>query len=131
MNWIDEVKFKIKKNNQVLFSKDSQFLQDLILLFQEQSHRVMVLWAFDFAAESINKLKEKYPNENRPQEALNAVRDWAAGKIKNAVGTTKNFVLPCVCKRYWQQRRYCDMSCYRTSLFRCTYGRTCDRLSDL
>lgn len=93
MNWIDEVKFKIRKNNQVLFSKNSQFLQDLILLFQEQSHRVMVLWAFDFAAESINKLKEKYPNENRPQEALNAGRDWSAGKIKMRLAQQK--ILSC------------------------------------
>lgn len=82
MNWIDEVQTKLKKKNQVLFAKDSQYLQDLSLLFQEQSHRVMVLWAFDFADETIKKLREKYPNENRPQEALEAVRDWAAGKIK-------------------------------------------------
>lgn len=82
MNWIDEVQTKIKKKNQVLFSKDSQYLQDLIYLFHEQEHRAMALWAFYFVAESIKRLREKYPNENRPQEALETVRDWAAGKIK-------------------------------------------------
>lgn len=82
MNWIDEVQTKLKKKNQILFAKDSQYLQDLRLLFQEQSHRVLVLWAFDFADETIKRLREKYPNENRPQEALEAVRDWAAGKMK-------------------------------------------------
>lgn len=82
MNWVDEVQTKIKRKNQVLFSKDSQYLQDLIYLFQEQNHRVMALWAFDFAVESIEMLREKYPDENRPQEALDAVQNWAAGKIK-------------------------------------------------
>lgn len=82
MNWIDEVQIKMKKKNQVLFSKDSQYLQDLVSMFQEQEHRVMALWAFDFAVESIKRLREKYPDENRPQEALEAVQDWAAGKIK-------------------------------------------------
>lgn len=82
MNWIDEVQIRLKKKNQVLFAKDSQYLQDLRLLFQEQNHRVMVLWAFDFAYETIQELQEKYPSENRPQEALEAARDWAAGKIK-------------------------------------------------
>lgn len=82
MNWIDEVQSKLKKKNQILFSKDSRYLQDLIYLFQEQNHRIMALWAFDFADESIKILKEKYPSENRPQEALEAARDWAAGKIK-------------------------------------------------
>ena len=65
MNWIDEVQTKLKKKNQVLLSKDSPYLQDVRQLFQEQNHRVMALWAFDFAAETIKELKEKYPNENR------------------------------------------------------------------
>lgn len=82
MNWIDEVQTRLKKNNQVLFSKKSDYLQDLNLLFQEQNHRTMALWAFDFAAETIGKLEEKYPTESRPREALEAVQDWATGKIK-------------------------------------------------
>lgn len=82
MNWIDEVQRKLKRNNQVLFAKNSEYLQDLILLFQEQNHRVMVLWALDFAAETVEKLEEKYPDEKRPQEALKAAWDWASGKIK-------------------------------------------------
>lgn len=82
MNWIDEAAIKLKKKNQILFSKNSEYLQDLLALFQGQDHRVMTLWAFDFAAESITKLKEKYPEEQRPIEALTAVQDWAAGKVK-------------------------------------------------
>lgn len=82
MNWIDEAYIKLKRKNQILFAKDSEYLQGLTLLFQKQNHRVMTLWAFDFAAESVAKIEEKYPEEQRPREALAAARDWAAGKIK-------------------------------------------------
>lgn len=82
MNWIDEVYVKLKKKNQVLFSKNSEYMQDLIMLFEAQSHRVMALWVFEFAYESITKLEKKYPEEKRPREALEAVKDWAFGKIK-------------------------------------------------
>ena len=50
MNWIDEVSVKLKKKNQVLFSKNSEYMQDLIMLFETQNHRVMALWAYDFAS---------------------------------------------------------------------------------
>ena len=96
MNWIDEVSVKLKKNNQILFSKNSEYMQDLIMLFESQSHRVMALWAFDFASESIAKLEEKYPEEKRPREALEAVKDWASGKIKmrfaqRKIGSVKSY----------------------------------------
>ena len=93
MNWIDEVRAKLKRNNQVLFAKNSEYLQDLILLFQGQNHKVMVLWAFDFAAETIAELAKKYPDEKRPQEALEASRDWASGKIKMRLAQQK--ILSC------------------------------------
>ena len=82
MDWLDEVRIKLKKRSQILFAKDMGYLQDLIMLFQEQNHRTMVLWALDLAAESVAKLEEKYPDETRPREALEAARAWAAGMIK-------------------------------------------------
>lgn len=82
MNWLDEVRDRIKRKNQVLFAKDSEFLQDLIQLIQEQDHRTMVLWAFEFADETVQKLSARYPNEKRFEEAVTATKDWAAGKVK-------------------------------------------------
>ena len=82
MDWLGEVRIRLKKRNQVLFAKDAEFLQDLTMLFREQSHRTMVLWALDLAAESVAELVEKYPDETRPREALEAARAWAEGKIK-------------------------------------------------
>lgn len=93
MDWLDEARIKLKKRNQVLFAKDSEYLQDLIMLFQNQTHRTMALWAFDFAAESIINLEEKYPDEKRPKEALEAAWDWAAGKIKMRLAQRK--ILDC------------------------------------
>ena len=93
MNWIDEVQTRLKKKNQILFTRDSEYLRDLTLLFQGQNHRVMALWAFDFAAETVAELEGKYPNEARPQEALEAARDWSAGKIKMRLAQQK--ILSC------------------------------------
>lgn len=43
MNWIDEVKEKYSRHNQVLFSKKTDYLQDLSLLFSQQEHRAITL----------------------------------------------------------------------------------------
>ena len=43
MKWIDEVGIRTKRNNQVLFAKYSEYLQDLIGLFQNQDHKVITL----------------------------------------------------------------------------------------
>lgn len=93
MQWIDEVGIRIKRNNQVLFAKDSEYLQDLIGLFQNQDHKVIALWAFDFAAESVSKLEEKYPEEIRPRNALIAAQKWSVGKMKMRLAQRK--ILDC------------------------------------
>ena len=93
MDWLDEVRTKLKRKNQVLFAKDAAFLQDLAMLLREQNHRTIVLWALDLAAGSVAKLEEKYPDETRPREALKAARAWAEGKIKMRLAQRK--ILDC------------------------------------
>lgn len=82
MDWLNEVRGNLQKKNQILFQKDSEYLQDLAMLFQNQSHRTMALWALDFAAESVERLEVRYPDERRPREALAAAEAWAAGAMK-------------------------------------------------
>ena len=82
MNWIEEADWKCRHKRQILFAKDSEFLQDVALLLHHQEHRAAVLWAFDFAAESVCWLEKRYPGEERPGRALQAARDWAAGTVK-------------------------------------------------
>lgn len=45
----------------------------------------MVLWAFEFADETVQRLSDRYPNENRLKSAVSASKDWAAGKVKMPV----------------------------------------------
>ena len=82
MEWLDEVRARDKRGNQVLFAKDSAFLEDLRSMIASQSHRALVLWALDLADESVTQLASRYPNDSRPREALDAACAWAAGEIK-------------------------------------------------
>ena len=85
MDWLDEVQNRITRKNQILFAKNSEYLADLTALIQEQNHRTMVLWAFEFADETVEKLFERYPNEKRLEFAVRTSKDWAAGKVKMPV----------------------------------------------
>lgn len=82
MDWLEEVGQRQKKKNQVLFRKDSEYLWDLRMLLEGQSHTAAILWALDLAEETVELLKERYPEETRPEQALIAARDWAAGNVK-------------------------------------------------
>lgn len=93
MDWITEVQNRIRRRNQILFSKDCEFLHDLALLICRQNHRVLVLWALDLAEEATTELKEIYPDEDRPAKALNAARLWAAGEIK--MPAARHAILDC------------------------------------
>lgn len=93
MNWITDVSIKLKNKNATLFSKNSDCLQELTHLINAQNHQTMVLWAFDFAEESVKKLEEKYPNELRPRKALEITKLWAAGEVKMPVA--KREILNC------------------------------------
>ena len=71
MSWIDDVSKRLGRNNQILFPKDMEFFEDLRLLFQAQSHRTLVLWAFNFTSETIDIV------EKRKMEYINRVFYWS------------------------------------------------------
>ncbi len=77
-----DVEQKIKKKNEILFSRDSACLQGLLSLLREQTHRTLVLWAFDCAQEALALFEEKYPEEKRPETALALSQAWARGEVK-------------------------------------------------
>jgi hypothetical protein len=85
MNWLEEVRAKLKKGNNILFAQDCEFLQELTSLIQEQNHRTAVLWAFELADETVATLNERYPGETRFTDAVAASKDWAAGRVKMPV----------------------------------------------
>lgn len=81
-SWIEDVEIKLLKKNQILFSRKSVFLYELLELIRKQKHRTLVMWAFICAEEPLKILKENYPDENRPGDAIKLCKEWAKGKIK-------------------------------------------------
>lgn len=51
MEWTEEVKSKLKRKNQILFSKDSECFNELKFLIEQQNHRAMALWALELSEE--------------------------------------------------------------------------------
>ena len=91
--WFAEVKAKVKRKNQILFSKDSLLLTDLRQLIVHANRRALILWALELAEETARELAEKYPENHRPREAIAASRAWAAGEIKMPIA--KRAILNC------------------------------------
>lgn len=77
-----DVKMKLKRKNKLLFSRDSQCLQELIQLIQLQKHRTLVMWVLDCAKLPLEQFEAKFPDERRPRTCLELSESWARGKIK-------------------------------------------------
>lgn len=90
--WLAEVKAKAKRKNQILFSKDSLLFEHLRQLIDRTNRRALVLWALELAEETAVQLEAKYPDQ-RPREAVEAARAWAAGEIKMPIA--KRAILNC------------------------------------
>lgn len=80
-----DVEKKLKKKNKILFSRDSECLQELKMLIEQQEHRTLVVWALDCAKIPLAQFEEKYPQELRPRRALDLCEKWSRGKIKMPV----------------------------------------------
>lgn len=93
MDWIDEVRARMKRKNQILFSQESFVLQELSMLLENQNRRTVVLWALDLSGDCVRELLEKYPSDKRPFKALEEAKQWAAGEIKMPVA--KKAILNC------------------------------------
>ena len=130
MEWLDEVRARDKRGNQVLFAKDSAFLEDLRSMISSQSHRALVLWALDLADESVTQFASRHPNDSRPREALDAARAWAAGEIKMRQAQQK--ILSCHVVANGIDSREDIAMCHAVAGMLCRpYGRARDRLSPL
>lgn len=79
---LENVKIKLLKQNQILFSRESVCLQELLELIRKQKHRTLVMWAFTCVEEPFKIMKEDYPNEKRPEKAIKLCKEWAKGNVK-------------------------------------------------
>ena len=91
--WLADVKAKVKRKNQILFSKDSLLLDELCQLIAQANRRALILWALELAEENARELAGKYPEDPRPREAIAASRAWVSGEIKMPIA--KQVILSC------------------------------------
>lgn len=82
---LDDVREKLKRKNQILFSRDSACLRPLRFLIAEQKHRTLVMWALACARAPLDELKARYPQEERPERAVRLCGQWAMGQCKMPV----------------------------------------------
>jgi hypothetical protein len=71
------------KSRKMLIHWDAPYIQSLVKLIQTQSKTTLAIWAIDYADRIILPLWSRYyPDDLRPQMALNAAREWLSGTIK-------------------------------------------------
>lgn len=69
----------------LLFSRDSECVQPLRLLVEDQTHKTLVLWALDCAPRFLDIFEKYCPTEKRPREMLCIADLWAKGEVKMPV----------------------------------------------
>ena len=79
---LEDVKQKIRRKNQILFSRESASLQELLQLIRQQKHRTLVMWALACAEEPARILNKRHPDHKEPEQAILLCKEWAKGKIK-------------------------------------------------
>lgn len=83
MEWIEEVRDKIKRKRSILFDVDCEPLCALCAALEGRDRRTVILWALALAencAERLSELGER--DADVAFSAIFAARTWAAGDIK-------------------------------------------------
>jgi hypothetical protein len=82
------------KARKMLSDWDAPYVQSLVTLIETQSKATLAIWAVDYAERVILPLWSRYyPDDLRPQNALNAAREWLSGAIK--LPRAKTAILEC------------------------------------
>lgn len=89
----NDVDLKIKKHNKILFTRDSDCLQELRKLICLQKHTTLIMWIFDCLQIPLDEIKTAYPNESESQAAFMLSDLWARGEVKMPVA--KRAILDC------------------------------------
>jgi len=80
------------KLRKMLGAADSPYILSLMRLIDTQSKATIAKWCMDYAEVHILPIFEKHcPNDNRPRNAINAAREWFAGRKK--LPEVKNIIL--------------------------------------
>lgn len=79
-----DVEQKLKKKNKILFSRDSQCLQELKMLIEQQEHCTLVMWALDLC-EKWSRGKIKMPVAKRAILDAHAVAKEIDDKVIDGI----------------------------------------------
>lgn len=77
-----DVRARYRRGNRLLFTRESPCLQELLVCIRQESRRTLVCWALTSAEQPVELLAARYPEDNRPREALMLSRLWAEGSVK-------------------------------------------------
>jgi hypothetical protein len=82
------------KARKMLSDWNAPYIQSLVKLIETQSKSTLAYWAVDYSQRVILPVWSKhYPNDLRPQNALNAAQEWLSGAIK--LPQAKTAILEC------------------------------------
>jgi len=82
------------KTRKILSDWDAPYIQSLVKLIETQSKRTLAIWAVDYAENIILPVWSKhFPADIRPQESIDAAREWLSGSIK--LPQAKKKILEC------------------------------------
>jgi len=82
------------KARKMLSNWDAPYIQSFVRQIETQSKATLAQWAVDYAKHALLPLWSKhYPDDPRPQKALDAARDWLAGAIR--LPQAKPVILEC------------------------------------
>jgi len=73
----------MSKYRKMLNDWQAPYIQSLMRLIETQSKTTLANWCLDYAERVIVPIYEKQcPGDSRPQNALNAAREWLSGNMK-------------------------------------------------
>ena len=71
------------KPRKMLCNLEAEYTQALMRLIETQSKATLANWALDYAeAIYLPIFVKHFPSDKRPQAAIDAAREWLAGKVK-------------------------------------------------
>ena len=82
MDWMEQVKAKQMRCNQILFDRNSVLLLPLRHQIAKQSHIVIVAGCLSCLETLVQELSAQLPEEQRARQALDICRRWARGEEK-------------------------------------------------
>lgn len=100
MEILDEIEMRLKKNNKILVSRQSDWIAEFDEKLKASSHRAVVAWALGLAIQDVWDLTEYIHEDPRAKECLYAAEAWAQGRIKMHEAQQKILVCHAIAKDY-------------------------------